>query len=102
LQFNFPDLREKIIHEAAKKYGYDPRDVEIRLYVGKFKKKEYRDLIANHIGKNGDRVFGLNEVVDALLKTSSSSMYCIRASKTAGRAHENGRLRASKRPGARI
>lgn len=34
--FNEPELRAKVIGQACERYGYRPRQVEMRLYVGKF------------------------------------------------------------------
>ena len=34
--FNRKDIREKVFHEASKRYGYPVSQIQLKLYVGKF------------------------------------------------------------------
>jgi len=76
---NDEDLRDDIIDAAAKRFGYEPRQVEIRLYVGRFK-PGHEDSIRAYVssiraGIGPIRVFGIKEIVQPLLKLAESTMY---------------------------
>jgi hypothetical protein len=78
--FNVPGIREGVINAAAKQFGYSKRQVELRLYVGRFQNDAERELITRHLGRiragSGKvKVFGLKEILESLLRVAESRTY---------------------------
>jgi hypothetical protein len=78
--FNEPELRTKIIEEAARRYGYSDDQVELRLYVGRFGNELDRRDITAHLktvraGKGSIRVVALDEIVRSLFSVLESKTY---------------------------
>ena len=59
--FNEAAIREKVIEEAARIYGYDEDQIELRLYVGKFASAADKDIVVSHLENlhagSGNRLF---------------------------------------------
>ncbi len=77
--FNEQDVRESVIKDAAKRFGYSPKQVELRLYVGKFKPGD-EAMIRKHLGmiRTGAgpvKVIGLLEVLEKVRPLSDSKTY---------------------------
>jgi hypothetical protein len=80
---NHPEIRRKVLNEAARLYGYRTSQVELRLYVGRFAapvkgthEKEIRAWARTKRAGGGPiRVFGLDEVVGRVLKAASHKQY---------------------------
>lgn len=74
------ELRDAVIEEACKAYGYSRNQVELRLYAGKFAGKngeqEVRDWARSQIVGSGPiRVYGVNEVVADVKELAKSKTY---------------------------
>lgn len=77
--FNFDDIRDGVIAEASKRFGYSPEQVELR-FVGKFKSEAAQAAITAHlgsmvVGRGPVRVFGLREIVEAVEQVAASKTY---------------------------
>ncbi|HET9677751.1 MAG TPA: hypothetical protein VFP21_09635 [Solirubrobacterales bacterium] len=75
--FNDADLRKKVLAEARKRYGYKAGEIEMRLYVGKFR-KGHEEAVRNHLAtfrRPPVRVIALEEIVEQLLKQAASKSY---------------------------
>lgn len=73
---NDPELREAVTAEARNHYGYEPDQVEWRLYVGNFAKGHEDDVRAHLAGIDPPvRVVGLTEIVDALIGLAGRRTY---------------------------
>ena len=75
--FNDVSLRDEVVAKAAELYGYSPRQVEMRLYVGKFA-GGHEDDIRRHFAdfkKPSVRVVGLAEIADSLLAAAGRRTY---------------------------
>ncbi len=77
--FNDTKVRGSVVREAAKRFGYPPNQVELRLYVGKFKSadeaKIRRHLNTIHAGSGPVKIIGLHEVLEKLLPVADSKTY---------------------------
>lgn len=78
--FNYEDIRSGVIAQACQRFGYRPEDVELRLYVGKFKSRSAQSAITEHlakmvVGRGPVKVFGLSEIVEAVVKVAGSKTY---------------------------
>ena len=78
--FNDTEIREGVIAEAAKRFGYSHRQVELRLYVGKFQNCEEEAVIKTGLGKmragkGPVKVFDLGEILTKLLNVLDSKTY---------------------------
>jgi hypothetical protein len=78
--FNFKEIREGVIAKAAKQFGYSRRQVELRLYAGKFQNEATKNDIKAYLGKvragkGGIRTFDLSEILATLLTVLESKTY---------------------------
>lgn len=78
--FNEKQIREGVIAEAAKRFGYARRQVELRLYVGKFQNNEAKENIKKYLGKmragkGHVKVYDLGGILTKLFKVLESKMY---------------------------
>lgn len=80
--FNNATVRQGVIDGACERYGYKPRQLELRLYAGKFadKRGRHREQIAEYlssleIGGGKLRLFGLDDVVPRALQLAGSTQY---------------------------
>jgi hypothetical protein len=98
--FNDLDLGSAIVEAAAQQFGYSASQVGLRLYVGKFKTGDEATIRAHlggiHLGAGPVEVYGLNEIVRALLKIADSKTYIndpvvmtLKALRAAGVLHED-------------
>lgn len=102
---NDRDLRKKMIAEACKIYGFEPKDVEVRLYAGKFNGKDeqkVREWCAKEKAGGGPiEVFNLVEVIDTVVELAKSKTYiddpALVAVKAVGIADENRNKAAKKK-----
>jgi hypothetical protein len=80
---NDPAIREQVIAGAADRYGYKPKQVELRLYVGRFAaptkgthEERIRQWAAQQRVASGPiKVFSLNEVVDEVRAVAAQKQY---------------------------
>ncbi|MGN6557059.1 MAG: hypothetical protein ACTHLH_03505 [Solirubrobacterales bacterium] len=75
--FNDKDLRAKVLAEARKRYGYRSDEIEMRLYVGRFR-KGHEEAIRKHLAgfrRPSVRVIGLNDIVGRLLEQAERGSY---------------------------
>lgn len=77
---NQPDIRDGVIAGACERFGYQPEQVEMRLYVGKFAsgghEMRIRGWAANQrFGGHSLRVVDANEVVAEVRETARSKQY---------------------------
>jgi hypothetical protein len=90
-------LREAMIAEACKIYGYKPSEVEVRLYAGNFNGKDehrVREWCSKEIAGGGPiEVYNLVEVIDTVVELAKSKTYiddpALVAVKAVGIAEEN-------------
>lgn len=92
--FNDPDLHATLTQEACGRYGYQPNEVEWRLYVGKFAKGHERD-VTDYLAALATpvTVVTLEEITSALIDTATGKniyvddpvVMTVRALKLAGR-----------------
>lgn len=72
-------LREAMIEEACKIYGFKPSEVEVRLYAGKFNGKDehlVREWCAGEVAGGGPiEVYNLVEVIDTVVELAKSKTY---------------------------
>lgn len=78
--FNEPDVQAGVITAACERFGYAPEQIELRLYVGKFKSETARQAITQHLAKppaglRPVRVIGLDEILDRVLAVVESKTY---------------------------
>lgn len=78
--FNDPKIREGVIAGAAKRFGYSPRQIELRLYAGKFQNEKTKEDIRAYLGKlqagkGPIKVFDLCEILHKLLSVLESKTY---------------------------
>lgn len=74
------DIRDGIVAGACDRFGYDPSQVEMRLYVGKFAGGDHESRIrewalTQWIGGGPLRVIGAEDVVADVRKMALSSQY---------------------------
>jgi len=80
---NHPEIRRKVISEAGRLYGYRTRQIELRLYVGRFAgpvegvhEKKIREWArTTRVGGGPIRVFGLGDVVGSVREAASHKQY---------------------------
>jgi hypothetical protein len=75
--FNDQDLRTAVLAEARKRYGYTSGEVEMRLYVGRFR-RGHEEAVRSHLAtfrRPAVRVVGLEEIVERLLVQAESRSY---------------------------
>lgn len=80
---NDPVIREGVVLQAAKRYGYSVEQVEVRLYVGRFAgpkqglhEASIRAWCANTIVGGGPiKVFGVEEVVERVRGAAAHTQY---------------------------
>jgi hypothetical protein len=77
--FNDAEVRNGIIKEAGKRYGYPRHSIRIALFVGKFKSGE-QESIENHLNSMADdgvrtEVIGLERIVDGLMREAQKRTY---------------------------
>jgi hypothetical protein len=79
---NDTEVRSKVVTEAAKRYGYPKRQIELRLYAGRFAAPQtgtHRAAIEEWARRQriagGIRVFGLDQIVDQLRSAASHKQY---------------------------
>ncbi len=83
LLLNDRTIRDQVIAEAAKRYGYKKRDVQLRLYVGRFAaptKRTHETRIQawaakQRAGSGPIEVFGLDEVVGKVRAAAAHKQY---------------------------
>lgn len=78
--FNIPELQRGIITAACDQFGYSPDQVELRLYVGKFRSQAIQDEITSFLkhpraGLQPVTVIGLEEILDKVLEVVRSKTY---------------------------
>jgi hypothetical protein len=80
--FNNAAVRQGVIDGACELYGYKPKQLELRLYAGKFADKHgrHRQQIADYlsgldIGGGKLRLFGLDDVVPRAIELAGSKQY---------------------------
>ncbi len=82
--FNNPEIQQGIIQAAGERFGYTPNQIELRLYVGKFKGKDRgsatRQAIAAHLahpptGLRPVTLLGLDDIVPRLFQLLKSKTY---------------------------
>lgn len=79
---NDTEIRAKVLAEAGRRYGYPKRQIELRLYAGRFAaptRGHHRAEIeiwarAQRVGA-GVRVYGLEQIVDQLRLAASHKQY---------------------------
>lgn len=77
------DIRSAVVSEAARRYGYLPDQVNLRLYVGRFAgpaKGTHEAAIrkwakSQHVGCGPIEVYGLSDVVQAVQTAAASKTY---------------------------
>jgi hypothetical protein len=77
--FNEDEIRDGVIDEAAKRFGYSADKIYVRLYVGKFKPGDVVD-VRRHVrqiraGAGQIEVIGLDEVLRRLLPLADVKTY---------------------------
>jgi hypothetical protein len=80
---NEPDVRDAVIEAAAERFGYQPSQVHLRLYVGRFAgptqghhEKRIRDWCASQIAGAGPiEVFGVEDVVSKVRTAAAQRQY---------------------------
>lgn len=72
--FNDARLRKAVLKLAAERYGYEIEQIEMRLYVGKFRSTS-RPKIEKHLAKIGVRVVALDAIAKRLLEVAESKTY---------------------------
>jgi hypothetical protein len=80
---NDPGIREGVIAGACERYGYDPGQVELRLYVGRFARpktgtheKVIRAWCADQVvGRGPIKVVGVADVVDNVTAAAAVKQY---------------------------
>lgn len=78
--FNEHDVQAGVIRAACERFGYAPEQVELRLYVGKFRSEAARTAITEYLavpvpGLRPVRVIGLQEILDGVLAVVESKTY---------------------------
>ena len=82
--FNNPEIQQGVIEKACERFGYKPNQIELRLYVGKFKGAAQgaaaRKAIASHLANPPDglrpvTVLGLDDIVPKLFQLLQSKTY---------------------------
>ncbi|CAN5809592.1 hypothetical protein BH24ACT5_BH24ACT5_01450 [soil metagenome] len=76
-------LRDQIVHAAAERYGYEPTEVELRLYAGKFaatkageQEAAIRAWAATQIVGSGPiKIYGIDQIVKLLEEQASRRTY---------------------------
>lgn len=77
---NRPEVRDGILAEAAKQYGYKPDQIEFRLYVGHFNSVS-QELATREwcnsqiVGSGPIKVVSVDEIVDVVKEKASSKTY---------------------------
>lgn len=76
LMFNEPEIRAGIIEQAARRFGYDQSQVQLRLYVGKFA-SDHESEIRRHLSAMSPpvAVFGLDQMIELVDREASSKTY---------------------------
>lgn len=76
---NNPEVRDAVTRGAAERFGYDLRQLELRLYVGRFAgghEERVRAWCATQVvGRSPIRVVGAQEVVEIVRKVAASTTY---------------------------
>ena len=77
--FNEPEVREGILKEAVRQYGYPPDCVQFCLFVGKFVEGD-KTVVTNYlneivVGAGPVKVFDLRTIVEGLLTAAQSKTY---------------------------
>jgi hypothetical protein len=80
---NDPEIREGVLAAASKRYGYRPRQIELRLYAGRFAGRragEHRRRIeqwakTQRVGAGSIKVIGLEEVVTKVRAAATRKQY---------------------------
>ena len=80
---NNPAVRSAVVRQAAKRYGYSTKQVDLRLYVGRFAGRASGHHEARirawaktqRVGSGTIGVVDLNEVVDKVVEVARSTQY---------------------------
>jgi hypothetical protein len=80
---NNPTIRKQVVAKAAKEYGYRIKQIQLRLYVGRFAgpkqgihEEGIREWAASqNVGAGPIQVIGVKEVVDGVMKVAASRQY---------------------------
>jgi len=77
--FNDPEVREGILGEAEKRYGYPRSQIQFYLFVGKFKRGD-EPVITDHLrrieaGAGPVKIINLKSIVEGLLEAAQSKTY---------------------------
>lgn len=78
--FNRPEVRDAILEAACKTYGYQPQQVEFRLYVGHFssvaQEIETRNWCeSQQVGAGSIGLYSVDQIVDVVKDKASSKTY---------------------------
>ncbi len=78
--FNEPDVREGVLEEAQRIYGYELNKIHLALFVGKFGGGMHEADIRGHlaqleVGGQPVSVIGIHEIADSLLRIADSKTY---------------------------
>jgi hypothetical protein len=80
---NDPAIRDGVVQRAAERYGYQPAQVQLRFYVGRFAapsrgidEAKIREWCGQQIVGSGPiQVFGIRDVVAAVQKAAATKQY---------------------------
>lgn len=80
---NDEKVREAVVGAAADRYGYRPKQVQLRLYVGRFsgrKAGQHEQRVRawaaeQHVGRGPIEVFGVHEVVEVVRGAANDTQY---------------------------
>jgi hypothetical protein len=80
MMLNDPVIRDGIIDGACDRFGYQPEQVEMRLYAGRFAGRVHEQRIrewaaAQHVGSGPIQVFGADDVVRTVRHVAGSKTY---------------------------
>ena len=80
---NSPEVRSAVVLQAAQRYGYSTKQVDLRLYVGRFAERAKGDHEARirawaktqRVGSGTIGIVDLSEVVDNVVEVARSTQY---------------------------
>lgn len=76
---NDPVIRDGVIAEASKRYGYSTRKIFLRLYVGKFASGDEQPIrewcAEQNLASGPIQVYGVRDVVARVMETASKRTY---------------------------
>jgi hypothetical protein len=74
------EVRNGVVAEAARLYGYQENQIEMRLYAGKFKSPIHEEAVrawckTQVVGSGPIQVFSVDQIVDSVLAQAESNTY---------------------------